>query len=111
MQNLALPYIRLKVAVSLDGYLDDASSKPRIFSNAEDSLAVDLLRADSDAVLVGAETIRKDNPRLVVRDQALRERRLAAGLSIDPIKVTITSSGKIPADSRFLKLGDSRKII
>src|ERR1700761_2609178 len=66
----ARPYTIVSCAVSLDGYLDDASPARLILSGADDLDEVDELRARSDAILVGAGTIRADNPRLLVRDQA-----------------------------------------
>ena len=62
------PYTLLSCAVSIDGYLDDASPDRLILSGPEDLDEVDALRAAADAILVGAGTIRADNPRLLVRD-------------------------------------------
>ena len=81
------PYTLLSCAVSIDGYLDDASPDRLILSGPEDLDEVDALRAAADAILVGAGTIRADNPRLLVRDPAriaargLPGRR-AAGLAV-----------------------------
>jgi len=61
--------------MSLDGYLDDASSDRLILSSAADLDRVDELRAGSDAILIGAGTIRADNPRLLLRSPARREAR------------------------------------
>ena len=60
----------MSCAVSVDGYLDDATPSRLILSGPEDLDEVDALRAAADAILVGAGTIRKDNPRLLVRDPA-----------------------------------------
>ena len=56
------PYTILSCAVSLDGYLDDTSDRRLILSNTADLDRVDAVRADSDAILVGATTIRRDDP-------------------------------------------------
>ena len=61
------PYILLSCGMSLDGYLDDATSRRLVLSNAADLDRVDAVRAGCDAVLVGAGTVRADNPRLLVR--------------------------------------------
>ena len=66
-------------AVSLDGYIDDNTSQRLVLSSAEDWDQVRALRAECDAILVGAETIRKDNPALVTRNAELRQKRLAQG--------------------------------
>ncbi|SNQ49790.1 2,5-diamino-6-ribosylamino-4(3H)-pyrimidinone 5'-phosphate reductase (fragment) [Frankia canadensis] len=63
------PYVLLSCAMSVDGYIDDATSARLLLSNDEDFDRVDEARASCDALLVGAETIRRDNPRLLVRSQ------------------------------------------
>ena len=63
------PYILLSCGMSIDGYLDNASSQRLLLSNQDDLERVDAVRAASDAILVGAQTVRQDNPRLVVRSE------------------------------------------
>src|SRR5690606_2833544 len=60
--HMTRPYTTLSCAVSLDGYLDDASPQRLMLSNDVDLDRVDQVRAESDAILVGACTLRKDNP-------------------------------------------------
>ena len=67
--------VQASVAVSVDGYIDDLSDRRLVLSHAADWEEVRSLRAESDAILVGAETIRRDNPALVIRDERLRELR------------------------------------
>jgi 5-amino-6-(5-phosphoribosylamino)uracil reductase len=83
------PYVVLSAAASVDGYIDDISNQRLLLSNDEDFDRVDEVRAGVDAILVGANTIRQDNPRLLVRSTARRDRRLADGLSASPVKVTV----------------------
>ncbi|WP_026412881.1 dihydrofolate reductase family protein [Actinomadura oligospora] len=52
----------LSCAASVDGYIDDATEERLLLSNDEDFDRVDDVRASVDAILVGANTIRKDNP-------------------------------------------------
>jgi 5-amino-6-(5-phosphoribosylamino)uracil reductase len=59
-----LPRIILKVAMSLDGFIDDDAPTRRIFSSAEDKVAVNELRKTVDAIFIGAETIRREDPAL-----------------------------------------------
>ena len=61
------PYTLLSCGVSLDGYLDSADDERLILSNDADLDRVDGVRAGCDAILVGATTVRNDNPRLLVR--------------------------------------------
>jgi 5-amino-6-(5-phosphoribosylamino)uracil reductase len=97
----ARPYTIVSCAVSLDGYLDDASPDRLILSGPEDLDEVDDLRARSDAILVGAGTIRADNPRLLVRDQARVAAREAAGRPAHPLRVTVTATGDLDPAARF----------
>lgn len=95
------PYTILSCAVSLDGCLDDASPQRLILSGPEDMDEVDELRASVDAVLVGAGTIRKDNPRLLVRSAARVAARVARGLPEHPLRVTLTRSGTLDPAAPF----------
>lgn len=99
-------YIMLSCAISLDGYLDDATDERLVLSNAADLDRVDAERAGVDAILVGANTIRNDNPRLSVRSPARRAAREAAGKPATPLKV-ILSSREVPADAAFRADGDA----
>ncbi len=99
------PYTLLSCAVSLDGYLDDASDQRLLLSNAEDFDRVDELRAGCDAILVGANTIRRDDPRLLIRSPARRAARIARGAAPDPAKVTMTASGDLDPGARFFASG------
>lgn len=86
--------------MSLDGYLDDASPARLVLSGPEDLDRVDELRASCHAILIGAGTIRADNPRLRVRSEARREARIARGLPPDPVRVTVTGSGDLDPSAR-----------
>lgn len=87
------PFVLLSVAASIDGYIDDSTDERLLLSNDEDFDRVDEVRAGVDAILVGANTIRRDNPRLLVRSDDRRKRRVDAGLTESPIKVTISAGG------------------
>lgn len=88
-------------AVSVDGCLDDATANRLVLSGPEDLDEVDALRAGADAILVGAGTIRKDNPRLLVRDPSRIAARKAEGKSPHPSRVTLTSSGDLSPEASF----------
>ena len=104
------PYTTLSCSVSLDGYLGDRT--PRLaLSNAADFDRVDEVRASCDAILVGAVTVRTDNPRLLVRSPARREERTARGLPSSPMKITVSERVDLNADSNFFTAGESEKLI
>ncbi|NIH79299.1 dihydrofolate reductase family protein [Amycolatopsis viridis] len=94
------PYVIASAAVSLDGYLDDTSDQRLLLSNEEDFARVDEVRAGVDAILVGAGTIRTDNPRLLVRSGRAH-----------PAKVTITGSGDLDPAANFFTTGDVEKLV
>jgi 5-amino-6-(5-phosphoribosylamino)uracil reductase len=95
------PYVLLSAAVSADGYIDDATADRLVLSDAADLDRVDDVRAGVDAILVGAGTIRADNPRLLVRSAARRAARAAAGGPASPVRVTLTSRGGLDPAARF----------
>jgi len=95
------PYVLLSVATSIDGYIDDASDARLILSSDADLDRVDEVRSGCDAILVGAGTIRRDNPGLLVRSQRRRAARLARGCPASPAKVTLTGSGDLDPAARF----------
>jgi riboflavin-specific deaminase-like protein len=105
------PYVLLSAAVSLDGYLDDATEKRLVLSNDEDFDRVDEVRASVDAILVGANTVRVDNPRLLIRDEKRRRARQDRGRSPDPIKVTLSRSGNLDPGARFFTRGHGEKLV
>jgi 5-amino-6-(5-phosphoribosylamino)uracil reductase len=105
------PYVLLSAAMSADGYIDDASGGRLVLSDEADLDRVDELRAGSDAILVGARTIRRDNPGLLVRSAGRRQRRASLGLTPSPQKVTVTASGRLDPQSRFFAEADSLPLV
>ena len=104
------PYVLLSCAASADGYLDDASPQRLILSGPADLDRVDEVRAGCDAILVGAQTVRKDNPRLLIRDPRRSARRAARGLPDQPARVTLTASGDLGPRARFFAPGALRLV-
>ena len=97
--------------MSLDGYLDGASHRRLQLSNAADFDRVDGERAASDAILVGAVTVRNDNPRLLVRSDQRRADRVAQGRPPSPVKVTLTRGGDLDPHAEFFVSGDGEKVV
>ncbi|MGW4926604.1 dihydrofolate reductase family protein [Streptomyces parvulus] len=105
-----LPYVLLSAAVSLDGCLDDTGPERLLLSSPADFDRVDEVRASVDAILVGAGTIRADNPRLLVNSAERRAARVAAGRPEYPLKVTVSGSGELDPAARFWHTG-GRKVL
>ncbi len=111
MSTSERPYVTLSCAMSIDGYLDSAVPRRLAMSNAADLDRVDDVRARSDAIMVGASTVRRDDPRLLVRDTARRARRLSYGQTESPTKVTVTASGDLSPDAAFFTAGDAPRLV
>ena len=87
-----LPLVTYKAAVTLDGKVAAAGGDARWISCLDSRRAVHQLRATADAVMVGAGTVRRDDPELTVR---LSEGR-------DPVRVIVTHRGGLPEGAKVL---------
>jgi GTP cyclohydrolase II len=105
------PYTLLSCCVSMDGYIGSASPRRLELSNSADFDRVDSVRASCDAIMVGAGTVRTDNPRLLVRSQSRREERAAHGMPPSPVKVTVSERLELDPSAAFFTTGDSEKLV
>src|SRR3954454_11100116 len=105
------PYTLLSCGVSLDGFLDDGTGQRLLLSNEADFDRVDGVRASCDAILVGAATVRNDDPRLLVRSAARRAERLAPRLAASPMKVTVTRRGELDRTAAFFAPDGASKLV
>ena len=96
-----LPHITLKYAMTLDGCIATASGDSKWISSDDSRNSVQILRTESDAVLVGSQTMLKDNPRLNVRDFSLSQ----------PFRVIIDSNLVTPEDANIFSTGGGKVII
>lgn len=87
--------------MSVDGCLDAPGPRRLVLSGPEDLERVDSERAAADAIMVGAGTIRRDDPRLLVRSPRRQQDRAARGMPAHPARVTVTASGELSARARF----------
>jgi 5-amino-6-(5-phosphoribosylamino)uracil reductase len=104
------PHVLLSVAVSVDGHIDDGGGHRFPLSNADDFDHVDRIRAESDAILVGAGTLRADNPRLLVNSAERRAARVAANRSEHPVKVTVSETGDLDPEWNFWHHGGAKLV-
>jgi len=97
--------------MSIDGYLDTPTGPRLLLSNQADSDRVDEVRAGCDAILVGANTIRRDDPRLLVRSRARRQARVARGTTPSPVRVTLTGRGDLDPAAHVFAGGEAETIV
>jgi len=93
------PYVHVKVAQSIDGFIGGERA-PRYLSSPASLRLVHRWRAEYDAVLVGAGTVRTDNPRLTVRHHRGR----------DPHVVIIDGELRVPESANVLKRDQGRGV-
>ena len=92
------PFVIAKCGMSLDGYLTRPPGETRWLTSESSRTHAHQLRALVDAIIVGAETIRRDNPRLTVRKGPRRTQ---------PWRVILTKSGRLPRNATIFR--DSKK--
>jgi diaminohydroxyphosphoribosylaminopyrimidine deaminase / 5-amino-6-(5-phosphoribosylamino)uracil reductase len=97
-----IPYVSIKAAQTLDGRIADEHGESKWISSAQSRRYVHELRSKYDAVLVGAGTVKKDDPNLTVR---LVEGRNPKRVIIDT-NLSIKSTNKL-----YLNNGDKKLII
>ena len=95
------PYVLLSVAMSIDGLINDTTPDGLPLSNEADFDRVDQVRAECDAILIGAGTLRNDNPRMTIKNPERRAQRVAAGRPEHLAKILVTASGKIDPTFRW----------
>lgn len=93
--------LRVNMATSLDGRIAPASREKVRLGTKEDIRRMDELRAWADAVVVGAGTLRAEDPPMGLRDEELLEQRRSQGRPEQPALVVLTRSMDIPADRAF----------
>ncbi|MDH5601591.1 MAG: bifunctional diaminohydroxyphosphoribosylaminopyrimidine deaminase/5-amino-6-(5-phosphoribosylamino)uracil reductase RibD [Gammaproteobacteria bacterium] len=89
-----LPYVRCKLAMSLDGRTAMASGESKWITSAEAREDVQRLRARSSAILTGVGTILADNPSMTVRLE---------GVERQPLRIVVDTNLSMPTDARILK--------
>ena len=96
-----LPYVTVKLAMSLDGRICDSEGNAKWISSAASRRLVGWERARADAILVGAETVRRDDPSLLSHSRR----------NDDLIRVVVTRSGNLPKTAQVLADGRNETVV
>lgn len=103
MEIAVRPRIIANLAMTADGKIDSVRREGPKFSSRIDRDRMDALRAEADVLIVGALTIRTEDPPLRVKNPARRAARLMAGRLEELIVVVLSDSGEVPPAARFLR--------
>jgi diaminohydroxyphosphoribosylaminopyrimidine deaminase / 5-amino-6-(5-phosphoribosylamino)uracil reductase len=95
------PYVTLKLGTTLDGRIADRLYRSRWITGPEAREEVQAMRRRADAIMVGAGTVRADNPSLLPRPPKGRR----------PWRVIVSSDGRLPAESKVFGDGCARQTI
>ncbi|MEE5171369.1 bifunctional diaminohydroxyphosphoribosylaminopyrimidine deaminase/5-amino-6-(5-phosphoribosylamino)uracil reductase RibD [Pseudomonas alliivorans] len=103
------PYVRVKLAMSLDGRTAMASGESQWITGPEARSAVQRLRAQSSVVLTGADTVLADKARLTVRpdELGLNAELSALAAARAPLRVLIDGRLRVPLDAPFFQVGSA----
>jgi 2,5-diamino-6-(ribosylamino)-4(3H)-pyrimidinone 5'-phosphate reductase len=105
------PFVYINMAMTADGKITSAFGEYPRFTSAFDRTNMDRLRAMADALLVGAGTIRADNPVLRVRDEGMQRHRRELGKPDGLMKVLVTASAEIDTSLRFFTDDDGGRLV
>jgi len=95
------PFVYVNMAMSADGKITSVRREEPRFTSPRDKKMMDKLRAEADALLIGAGTLRADNPRQDVRDPEMREYRRSLGKPEWLLNVLVTASASVDPASRL----------
>ncbi|MCW1245623.1 bifunctional diaminohydroxyphosphoribosylaminopyrimidine deaminase/5-amino-6-(5-phosphoribosylamino)uracil reductase RibD [Pseudomonas sp. SAICEU22] len=102
-----LPFVRVKLAMSLDGRTAMESGESQWITGPAARSAVQRLRAQASVVLTGADTVLADNARLTVRadELGLDAEQTALAMSRPPLRVLVDGRLRVPLNASFFKAG------
>jgi len=105
------PHVFVNAAMSIDGKISTALRRQTRISSEWDRKRVDLLRATSDAIMVGIGTVLSDDPSLTVKSEELRKKRVAEGKDENPLRVVVDSKLRTPKNAEILWKGRGKRMI
>ena len=105
------PFVLMNAAVSIDSKLAPFSRRKVRLGSERDRARMDRLRASSDAILIGAGTLRSEDPPLQVKSPALRRSRERRGLPQEILEIVLSGSLDLPFEGRFFREGAAPRLL
>jgi len=96
------PLVTVKLAVDVNGSVDDRAARAQRFTSTGCLEKVHELRRDCDAVLVGVETVNRDNPQLTVR---------MVPATRQPLRIVLDPNGRVNPSASMLKEGEDVMLV
>jgi len=100
------PFIYINMAMTVDGKITSATGETPQFSSPHDTRTMDRLRAEADAVLAGAASLRGDDPPLHVRHPEMQAYRQQLGKPAELIHVAVSRTLDLPPSLRMFQQGN-----
>jgi 2,5-diamino-6-(ribosylamino)-4(3H)-pyrimidinone 5'-phosphate reductase len=95
------PFVTMNMAMTADGKITSVKREEPRFTSRRDKRTMDKYRAEADAVLVGAGTLRADDPPLHLRDPEMKAYRASLGKPEGLLNVVVTASARLDPAGRF----------
>ncbi len=111
MTSAQRPYIVLNYATSVDGKISPDRRGPVRFSSRKDRALLDEIRAEADAVLIGAGTLRAEDPPAGIQSAKHRDERVKNGRPPHPVSIVLSRTLRMPSEGRYFKNQQVERII
>ena len=105
------PYVYVNLAMSLDGKISTYRREQIVMGTEHDRRLMDVLRCKTDAVIVGAGTVRHDGHPILMRYQDLKKKRLSQGRRPHPLNVVLSHTLDLPVSKPFFTTRETEKIV
>jgi 2,5-diamino-6-(ribosylamino)-4(3H)-pyrimidinone 5'-phosphate reductase len=105
------PHVTVNMAMSLDGKITTYRREIMALGTEHDRRLMDELRAEADAVIVGAGTVKHDGHPILMRYADLEEKRVQSGRPAHPANVTMSRTLDLPSTRPFFRHPDPDKIV
>lgn len=105
------PHVTINMAMSADGKISTYRRETFSLGSSDDRYLMDVLRAKTDAVVIGARTLSLDGWAIRVRDNQVREKRIARRRPPHPLNVVVSTDLDLPARAQFFTFEETKKLI